>query len=95
MRGKFDYYTIEDKGGDVMPFAVYGWSRYPRGSVMEGQTSKSFIEVYANEAEARAAYPQADEGVHRRSANNSVSHLPGENDHVPGGALPDDYEDGI
>ena len=91
MPSKYDYVTIEDKGGDVMPFAAYGWSRYPRGSVMEGQASKQFIECYANEAEARAAHPNAIEGVGNRSANNSVSHLPGEDDPVSGGMYPDDY----
>jgi hypothetical protein len=90
---KHDFYTIEDKGGDVMPFCVYGWGTYERGSVLEGQTRKQFVENYATEAEARADYPSAQEGTHRRSAHNTVSHLPDEDTFAPGGAWPDDSDD--
>jgi hypothetical protein len=92
MREKFSEYSIEDKGGDVMPFVVYGWGVYEDSSVLAGQTRKVFIDSFATEAEARAAYPQADVGTHRRSAHNYTNHLPGPDDMVPGGALPDDYE---
>jgi hypothetical protein len=94
MPEKFDSYTIEDKGGDVMPFCVYGWGVYDSG-VLAGQTRKAFVESYASEGEARAAFPGADEGTHRRSAGNTFNHLPGEDDPVSGGAYPDDHDDGI
>lgn len=88
---EFDYYTIEAKGGDVMPFCVYGWGTYEEGSVLEGQTRKSFLDAFETEAQARKAYPKAIGGTEGRSAHNSVAHLPGPDDPVPGGMYPDDY----
>ena len=88
---KFDSYSIEDKGGDVMPFVVYGWGTHPESSVLAGQPRKVFIDAFPNEPEARFRFPQADEGTHRRSAGNTFGHLPGEDDPVPGGMFPDDY----
>ena len=68
---------------------VHEFDTYPRHSVLAGQTRKKFVTSYETEAEAIAAHPDADRGF--RSAHNSFGHLPGENDMVPGGALPDDY----
>ena len=91
MPEKFDSYTIEDKGGDVMPFVVYGWSTYEESSVLAGQARKVFIECYPSEEAARADYPKAEGGTNGRSAGNTFGHLPGEDDPVPGGMFPDDY----
>ncbi|ABO60630.1 hypothetical protein LA345_39090 (plasmid) [Burkholderia vietnamiensis] len=84
-------FSIENKGGDIRPFVVYGWGEYPESSVLAGQTMKQFIDSFDTEEQARALYPQAEAGTHGRSAHNSVSHLPGEDDPVPGGM----YHDGI
>jgi hypothetical protein len=91
MLEQFDEFTIEDKGGDVMPFVVYGWADYPPHSVLAGQRRKSFLEAFETEECARAKFPTAQEGTRFRSANNSVSHLPGPDDPVAGGMYPDDY----
>jgi hypothetical protein len=88
-----DGFTIENKGGDIRPVVVYGWGTYPESSVLAGQSRKQFIDSFDTEEQARAFYPEAEGGY--RSANNSVSHLPGEDDPVPGGAMLDDRDDGI
>ena len=68
--------------------SVYGFGTYPRSSVLAGQTMKRFLAGFDTEAEALAAYPNADVGY--RSAHNTYDHLPGEDDPVPGGMYPDD-----
>ena len=85
------YHTIEARWDD---FSVYRWDAYPEHSVLAGQNRKTFLGSYQTEAEARADYPNAEEGTYTRDAGNSVGHLPGPNDPVPGGMYPDDYEDG-
>jgi hypothetical protein len=82
-----DGFTIENKG-DM--FAVYGWGTYPDDSVLAGQTMKSFIDGFDTEECARTVWPEIGGDTFHRSANNSVAHLPGENDPVPGGMYPDD-----
>jgi hypothetical protein len=95
-REKFDEMTVEFKGdGQSLPYVVYGWGEYEESSVLAGQTRKVFINAFETEQAAREAYPQCSGGTNGRSANNSVAHLPGENDPVAGGMFPDDYEDGI
>lgn len=85
-------HTIELKSTPLDDkFHVYEWSTYPRSSVLAGQACKRFVTWFDTEAEATAAYPEADLGY--RSANNTFNHLPGEDDPVPGGALPDDIGD--
>jgi hypothetical protein len=84
-----DGFTIEHKGDS---FVVYGWGEYEESSVLAGQTRKSYIQGFDTEADARIVWPEIGSETHSRSAHNSVSHLPGPDDMVPGGALPDDYE---
>ena len=84
-------YTIEFKD-DYGKWSVYEWSIYPRGSVLAGQNCKRFVTWFDTEEKALAAYPKADVGY--RSAHNTYSHLPGEDDPVPGGMYPDDIDDG-
>jgi hypothetical protein len=84
-----DWFSIEDKGRHG--FSVYGWDIYPSNSVLAGQNRKSYIESFPTEEEARAAYPTAQEGTGKRDPGNTYSHLPGEDDPVPGGMYPDDY----
>lgn len=83
-------FTIEhDNRGGVK---VYEFGVYPRSSVLAGQTRKSFRDHFDTEVEARVAYPKAELGY--RDAGNTFGHLPGEDDPVPGGSYPDDYDDG-
>jgi len=90
----FDSFNIEMKETPTgVQWAVYGFGTYGKGSVLEGQTKKVFLEYFDEEFAAKIAYPGADVGF--RSANNTYSHLPDEEDPVPGGMYPDDIDDGI
>jgi hypothetical protein len=40
-------------------YGVYRYGTYERGSVLEGQEKRSFVESFATLAEARKAYPEA------------------------------------
>lgn len=86
---KFDYLTLRHsryEGVDVL-----GWGTYPRHSVLSGQPMKVFLDNFATEEEAREKYPQADGFSNAWTEPQvSLSHLPGPDDMVPGGALPDD-----
>lgn len=75
-------------------FAVYAWGEYPRHSVLAGQVMKSYVAGGDDLEELKAKYPKAEVSEGRRSANNYFGHLPGEDDPVPGGMYPDDYDDG-
>lgn len=55
-------------------YSVYEFGRYPRSSVLAGQTRKSFLDSFDSLEEAQAAYPKADVGY--VPACNSVAHLP-------------------
>ena len=86
-----DYMTIEpSRYGDG--FDLYGWGEYPETSVLAGQQRKQFIAAYATIELALADAPDASVIDHHIAAHNSVAHLPGEDDPVPGGMYPDDWE---
>lgn len=88
---KYHYYTLRYSKYDDS-IEVLGWFTYPRSSVLAGQLGKRFMGSYANEAEARKAYPQAEGFTSTFFAQEvSLNHLPGENDPVPGGMYPDDW----
>lgn len=87
-------YTIEPAKAPNTGVSVYRWGVYEPTSVLAGQTKKTFVASFHSEEYARLAYPTAQEGVYHRSAGNTFAHLPGENDPVPGGMYPDDYDDG-
>ena len=74
-------------------FSVYEWGVYEQSSVLAGQTRKSFIDGADTERELMDKYPDAVAIGYSRSANNTFGHLPGEDDPVPGGSYPDDYDD--
>ena len=89
---KFDYYTLRhSKYGGV---DVLGWGVYPRGSVLEGQPRKVYLDNFEDEESARRVYPKA-EGFSSAGTEPqvSLSHLPSEDDPVPGGMYPDDWDD--
>ena len=76
-------------GVDVIGFVTAGPS-----SVLAGQTLTQFIDNYPDEEAARAAYPEAQGFTSKWTAPQvSLAHLPGEDDPVPGGMYPDDWDD--
>ena len=58
--------------------SVYEWGRYPRGSVLAGQTRKQYVDGFDTVEQAQAAYPKADVSGYRESAYNTFDHLPDE-----------------
>lgn len=92
MKDEFDYYTLRHgrRGG----IDVLGWGIYPESSVLAGQRMKVFLDNFETEELARKEYPQA-KGFSSAwtEPQVSLSHLPGEDDPVPGGMYPDDWSD--
>ena len=86
---EFQYLTLRiGRRGGV---DVLGWGVYEDGSVLAGQAKKVFLDNFPTEEEARTAYPAATHFSHRLlEPRVSLSHLPGEDDPVPGGMYPDD-----
>lgn len=94
MAQRFDYYTLRQGGAPLGGVDVLGWGTYPEESVLAGQPMKVFLNNFPNEAQARAAYPLAQGFSNAYTEPQvSLSHLPGEDDPVPGGAYLDDLED--
>ena len=61
-------------------------------SVLYGQTIRQYLATYRDEAEARREHPEAESWYHPMlEPQVDLSHLPGEDDPVPGGMYPDDY----
>ncbi len=90
----FHYLTLRHGRGGMGGIDVLGWSTYPASSVLAGQPMKVFLDNLPTEEEARAKFPQA-EGFSSAWTEPQVSlaHLPGPDDNVPGGSLPDDWAD--
>ena len=88
---KYHYLTLRHGRGPFAGVDVLGWGTYPRGSVLEGQASKSFLDNLPDEATARAKYPTV-QGFSSQWTEPQVNlaHLPGEDDPVAGGMYPDD-----
>ena len=55
-------------------YVVYEFDKYPKTSVLAGQTRKRYIEWFSTLEEARKAYPNAE--YHFRDACNTFNHLP-------------------
>lgn len=77
---------------------VHGFSEATTG-VLSGQTVRQYLDTYPTLQEAVAAHPEAllADGTPRWGSRLtdpvvSLSHLPGEDDPVPGGMYPDDWE---
>jgi hypothetical protein len=89
---QYECYTYEYKPGmGQNPICVYGWGTYERGSVLEGQSMKCFIDAYPDAETALAAYPDAQPSNKWIEPQVSLNHLPGENDPVSGGMYLDDF----
>lgn len=70
---------------------VVGFKEMPESSVLAGQVVRCFIDNYDTEEEALKAYPDANGFTSKWTEPQvSLSHLPDENDPVPGGMYPDD-----
>jgi len=90
---KFDYYEKRAHGGDH-EVSVIGWGTYGRSSVLAGQAMKKGVGWFDSEKEAEAMYGPMGWNSKWTEPQVSLNHLPGENDFVPGGAYPDDWNDG-
>jgi hypothetical protein len=89
----FDYYTIShSRYGDG--FDVFGWGVYERGSVLEGQPKKVFLDAFMTLEAAKEEFPTATMSSRWMEPQVSLAHLPGADDFVRGGAYPDDWDDG-
>lgn len=77
---KLDYYTLRHgKWGGI---DVLGWGTYPESSVLAGQPMKVFLDNFADEAEARRAYPQAGSFSSAWTEPRvSLNHLPDHGDY--------------
>ena len=65
MTTKFDYTVITANPHphlNPQPIAVYGIGTYERSSVLAGQTMRVFLDSFDSIEDARAAFPDADEG---------------------------------
>ena len=62
-----------------MGYKVYEFGVYGSGSVLAGQTRKSFLDVYDTLEDAQLDYPDA--AVIYRDANNHFDHLPDDSDY--------------
>lgn len=90
----FDRLTLRHGRGPLAGIDVLGWGTYPDNSVLAGQSMKVFLDNFPTEAEARAAYPAAERFSNAwTDPGVSLNHLPGPDDMVAGGALPDDIGD--
>lgn len=86
----FDCHTMrhsKDGGIDVL-----GWGTYPATSVLAGQPMKVWLGWFPTEEAARQACPMVTGFSNKLTEPQvSLSHLPGEDDPVPGGMYPDDW----
>ena len=91
-RKKFEYYTMNaEPDGTVF---VYGWGVYERSSVLAGQARKVGLDGFDSAEEAMAVYGDMNYSSKWTEPQVSLNHLPGPDDFVPGGAYPDDFNDG-
>lgn len=74
---KFDYMHILN-GGRNGGFTVKGYDRYPRYSVLAGQTRINFVDSFDDLEDAKRAYPEATLSHELMEPTNSFNHLEGE-----------------
>lgn len=87
---KYNYYKLRKNRDGTIDVLAFG--TYPENSVLAGQTMKVFMDTFDTEEEAKKVYPKA-EGYCGYESVNTFDHLPGPDDFMSGGALPDDYDD--
>ncbi len=88
--GGFDRFTYEHRHDHVDRVSLYGWSTYPEGSVLAGQPRKVYLDSFATVEQLLKIHPDAKPGGKWLDPQVNLSHLPGEDDPVPGGMYPDD-----
>ena len=76
---QWDYKTIRMTREDN--WVVHGFKPYPRGSVLEGQEGKFFIDSYETLEEAQAEHPDAGMGHDLLDPMISLNHLPDDGDY--------------
>lgn len=87
---KWNRYTFQfSKYGDG--YDVYGWSTYPKNSVLAYQDRKVWLDAFDTKVEVLEAYPEAQLSSQWTEPQVSLNNLPDENDPVPGGMYPDDW----
>ena len=86
---KIDYYEMRGSryGEDI---DVIGWYRVPTG-VLKGQMSKAYLGSFSTEEQAEDIYGSMEWNSPFLEPSQSLDHLPGEDDPVPGGMYPDDW----
>jgi hypothetical protein len=57
-------------------YGVYRYDTYPRGSVLEGQERRSFLDAFETLEEAQAAYPEAEYQEGSGYVEPYLGHLP-------------------
>ena len=62
-------------------YGVYEYSKYPRSSVLAGQTRRVFLDSFATLEEARQAFPQAEVSAGCGFQEPSLSHLSDDGDY--------------
>ena len=68
---------------------VIGWYRVKTG-VLKGSMSKAYCGTFDTEEAAEAVYGEMNWNSPYLEPSQSLNHLPGEDDPVPGGMYPDD-----
>ena len=90
-KSKIEWYEKRgDRYGNSVD--VIGWYKVRQG-VLRGQMSKVFCGTFDNEAEAEKLYGEMNWNSPYLEPSQSLAHLPGEDDPVPGGMYPDDWTD--
>ncbi len=70
---EFEYYTMAADPDGVI---VYGWGTYERHSVLAGQASKMFLEMFDTEAQAVEVYGNMNYSSKWTEPDISLNHLP-------------------
>jgi hypothetical protein len=88
---KYQWYEKRAGYGDSVD--VIGWYECKDG-VLKGMMCKAGVGCYDTEEEAELAWGEMNWNSPYLEPSQSLNHLPGEEDYVPGGAYPDDWNDG-
>lgn len=68
----YSYKTITEK---ETGFVVYGWDKFPKRSVLAGQSRKNFLESYDTLEEAQSEHPNAKLSHPFMEPQISLNHL--------------------
>lgn len=85
------YEKRQDRYGNGVD--VIGWYVVQHG-VLKGQMAKAYLDTFQSEEMAERVYGSMNWNSPWLEPQVSLNHLPGEDDPVPGGMYPDDWDDG-